>query len=176
MGSMQRSTDNLAKLIFQRRQCLMQMRDLGHKQSELVATGEMESLLRLLAAKQHVLNAMQAIEQKLTPFHDEDPEKRVWPSPSARAQAAQLSDQCQQLLVEVIELEKNNEQQMTIRRDEIASQLQLANTASMARGAYQAQQLKPTVKSGSAQVAKAIEQSEPTPPTNRLDIQSSNQD
>ena len=169
MGSMKQSTDQLAKLILQRRQCLMQMRDLGHKQSELIATGDMGSLLRLLAAKQHLLNAMQAIEQELTPFHEEDPEKRVWPSPEGRAQTAQHSDQCRQLLAEVIQLEKNNEQQITIRRDEIASQLQIANTASVARGAYQAQQTAPAAKPIAAPSQAAFGQVG----TTRLDVQSS---
>jgi hypothetical protein len=61
------STDQLATLITQRWQCLRQMRELGRKQSELIATGEMESLLQLLAAKQKILSAIQAIERNLDP-------------------------------------------------------------------------------------------------------------
>jgi hypothetical protein len=171
MDPMKRSTDQLAKLILQRRQCLTQMRDLGHKQSELIATGEMGSLLRLLAAKQHLLNAMQAIEQELAPFHEEDPEKRVWPSPESRLQTAQHSDQCRQLLAEVIQLEKNNEQQITIRRDEIASQLHLANTASTARGAYQAQQTATAARADKAHAQTTSGRAGTTTWTDQLDIQ-----
>jgi hypothetical protein len=134
------STDRLATHIAQRRQCLMQMRDLGHKQSELIATGEMDSLLRLLAAKQKLLSALQTIERNLAPYHDEDPQQRLWSSPEARAQCAQQATDCRLLLKEVMQLEKRNEQQITLRRDQVANQLQTVHTASLARGAYQAQQ------------------------------------
>jgi hypothetical protein len=138
------STDQLATLITQRWQCLRQMRELGRKQSELIATGEMESLLQLLAAKQKILSAIQAIERNLDPYHREDPEQRIWSSPQARTQCAQQSADCRLLLEEVMRLEIQNEQLLTHRRDEVASQLQTVHTASLARGAYQAQQSSPS--------------------------------
>ena len=134
------STDQLATLIAGRRQCLLQMRDLGRKQSELIATGEMDPLLRLLSVKQQLLTALQAIQRSLAPYHNQDPEQRIWASPDARARCAQQAADCRQLLEDVMQLEKQNERQITLRRDEVASQLQTVHTASMARGAYQAQQ------------------------------------
>ena len=136
----QLSTENLADLIAKRHTCLLQLRDLGRKQSELISTGEMTSLLRLLSAKNQVIVAIQAIEQELKPYHAQDPELRQWHSAQSRAECAKLAEQCRQLLAEVMQLEKENEQQMTVRRDEVAGQLQVAQAANTARGAYQAQQ------------------------------------
>jgi len=119
----------------------VQMRDLGQKQSELISTGEMASLLRLLSAKNQVIVAIQAIEKELDPFHAQDPEQRQWHSPQARAHCAQLAEECRLLLAEVMQMERDNEQRMTVRRDEVADQLQAAQASSAARGAYQAHQM-----------------------------------
>jgi len=133
-------TDKLADLISKRHRCLLQLRDLGHKQAELIATGDMAPLLRLLGAKNQLIVAVQAIEQELNPFHNQNPENRTWPSQEARLKCADQAAECRQLLDEVMQLEQNNEKQMTQRRDQVASQLQAAQAASTARGAYQAQQ------------------------------------
>ena len=42
----------------------------------------MTDLLKLLAAKQTVLDQLQQVERQLDPFRDEDPEARVWRSPA----------------------------------------------------------------------------------------------
>ena len=134
------STKTLVDLVAKRHLCLRQMRDLGRKQSEFIAAGDMSSLLRLIAAKNQLIVALQAIEQKLAPFHNQHPESRQWSSEKERGQCAKLVSECNDLLEEVMRLERENEEQMTLRRDEVASQLQAAQAASTARGAYQAQQ------------------------------------
>jgi hypothetical protein len=132
--------DQLAELIAQRHACLVQMHKLGIKQSELVATGEFGSLLRLLSVKNQLIVALQAVEQQLAPFHAQDPETRIWSSPVARERCASQSAECRSLLAEVMEMERDNEQKMTERRDHVASQLQAAQSASTARRAYQVHQ------------------------------------
>ena len=134
------STDNLADLIDKRHRCLLQLRDLGTKQSELIAAGEMGPLLRLIGAKNQLIAALQTIEKDLAPFHGQDPESRSWPTSAARAKCAEQAGKCQRLLAEVMELERQNEQNMIARRDQVATQLQTAQSAGAARGAYQAHQ------------------------------------
>lgn len=136
----QQTTEKLADLIGKRHACLQQLRDVGEKQSELIAAGDMGALLRLLSAKNQLLAVLQAIEKELAPYHDQDPESRLWPTPSHRIRCADQAAQCRTLLEEVMQLERNNEQRMTVRRDEVASQLQQANAASRASGAYQVHQ------------------------------------
>jgi len=88
----------------------------------------------------HPTTTKTPIEQGLAPYHDQDPERRNWSTPKARAQCAQQAEACQQLLSEVMELERQNEQNMIARRDQVAAQLQAAQAAGAARGAYQAHQ------------------------------------
>jgi len=133
-------TDKLANLISKRHRCLLQLRDLGYMQADLIAKGDMPPLLRLLGAKNQLIVAMQAIEQELNPFHRQNPEDRNWSTQEARSKCADQADECRKLLDEVMQLEQDNEKQMTLRRDQVASQLQAAQAASTARGAYQAQQ------------------------------------
>jgi len=135
------TTTDLADFIDKRHRCLLQLRDLGRKQAEWITAGEMGSLLRLIAAKNQLIAALQSIEQGLAPYHAQDPERRNWSTPEARAQCAQQAKACQQLLSEVMELERQNEQNMIARRDQVAAQLQTAQAAGAARGAYQAHQL-----------------------------------
>jgi len=66
-------------------------------------------------------------------------------------------------------LERNNEQRMTIRRDEVASQLQHANAAAKARGAYQAHQASATK---APHIASRVPMATESVVGNRLDIQS----
>ena len=134
------STSKLADLVSKRLACLTQLRAIGKKQAELIATSQTAELLRLLAGKQQLITALQRIETLLQPFHDQDPEDRDWASPAARAKCASEAEACRGLLAEVLQLEQANEQQMTVRRDELASQLQSASEASRARGAYRVHQ------------------------------------
>lgn len=134
------ATANLADLITKRRLCLVKLRDLGRKQAELIAAGEMGALLRSFSAKNQWIVAVQAIERELAPFHAQDPGERLWASPRAREECAQTAAECQSLLDEIMQLEHENELKMTERRDHVAQQLQAAHAAGAARVAYQAQQ------------------------------------
>ncbi len=134
------TTEKLADLISKRHTCFVQLRDLGRKQAELIAHGDMGPLLRLLSAKNQLIVAVQAIEQELNPYHAQDPEQRSWSSEHTRVECGKQAAQCRELLEEVMQMEQQNEQRMTLRRDQVASRLQAAQAASTARGAYQAQQ------------------------------------
>ncbi len=133
------STTRLADLIAKRRRCLEQLRDLGHRQADLIAAGNMTDLMRLFAAKQQLITALQAMEKELAPYHDEDPDSRLWSSPEERTRCAADADHCRQLIAEVMALEQAGERQMTVRRDEAASQLRAVATAGRVREAYEMQ-------------------------------------
>ena len=112
------STTRLSDLIAKRRRCLEQLRDLGRRQADLIAAGNMADLMRLFTAKQQLITALQALEKELAPYHDEDPDSRRWSSSDQRARCAADADQCRQLIADVMALEQDGERQMTVRRDE----------------------------------------------------------
>jgi hypothetical protein len=130
------TTTRLADLIAKRRRCLEQLRELGARQADLIAAGNMADLMRLFTAKQQLITALQALEKELAPYHDEDPDSRRWSSPEVRARCAADADHCRQLIADVMALEQDGERQMTVRRDAAASQLRAVGAASRVREAY----------------------------------------
>jgi len=129
-------TDRLTTLIDEKYRVLTQLHGLSGKQLELVDSGEMAPLLRLLSAKQNLIDELTRIESQLDPFHRQDPESRQWSSPDARQRCAQTAEQCQRLLKEILEVERQGESTLVGRRDRTANQLSAAADAAHARKAY----------------------------------------
>ncbi len=129
-------TDILAELINQKHGLLLQVRELGRRQLEFIADDDMNQLLRVLSGKQHLLAGIQSLEQRLAPFRNQDPERRVWSSPAARTACAAQMNGCERLLGEIMQQEKVSEAEMLVRRDAVAAQLQSTHSAAVARGAY----------------------------------------
>lgn len=132
-------TDVLAELIGGKRACLVQLREMGRRQLELIDEGDMTTLLDVLTGKQRLLDKLQQIERALDPFRGQDPERRRWRTAEARSQCTEQLDQCERLLAEIISQEKCSEGTLLKRRDEAASRLQNAHLAGQAREAYTAQ-------------------------------------
>jgi hypothetical protein len=129
-------TDRLADLVCAKRTCLAQVRDLGHRQLELIQESDMTRLLDLLAAKQRLIQQLQRLERALDPFRSQDPAARVWRDPQRRADCAEDIRQCETLLAEILSREKFGEAALIRRRDETAARLQGVHLATQARGAY----------------------------------------
>lgn len=129
-------TDTLADLIARKQQCLLGLREMGRRQRELVQRGEITLLLDLLSCKQGALFELQRIERALDPFRHQDPEGRRWRSADDRRCCAGRLAECESLLGEIVEQEKQSERELVRRRDEAAARLLGAHSASHARGAY----------------------------------------
>src|SRR3954470_10500129 len=137
---MNTSTEQLAALIAQKHEVLVQLRAVGARQNDLVASGEAAALLKLLAAKQHLITRLQELERKLKPYYLGDPETRVWRSPDERARCAKQAGECNALLEEIVRFEKLGAEKMNDRKNEVAQQLQQVHAGAHVRTAYQAQQ------------------------------------
>jgi hypothetical protein len=135
------STVQLAQLVRRKHGVLTQLRETGRRQMELVSSGDISALLKLLAAKQQLIGSLQAVEQELTPYYAEHPDARTWTSPQERANCAQQVAECNALLDEIVRLEKLGAERITIRRDEVAEQLQQVHSATQVRGAYEANRI-----------------------------------
>jgi flagellar biosynthesis/type III secretory pathway chaperone len=136
---MTNSTDRLAELIEQKRHVLAELRGVGEQQSALITQGDTTSLLKLLAVKQQWISTLQRLERELAPFYAEDPNSRTWRSTQDRARCAQAAAECNTLLDEIVQLEKQGAEIMTARRNEVAQQLEQAHAAAQVRSAYWAQ-------------------------------------
>jgi hypothetical protein len=133
-------TEQLAALIDQKHEVLVQLRAVGVRQTGLVASGEVAALLKVLAAKQHLITRLQELEQQLKPFYAGDPDKRAWRSAEDRARCAKQANQCNVMLEEIVRLEKLGAEKMNDRKNEVAQQLNQVHAAAHVRNAYQTQQ------------------------------------
>jgi flagellar biosynthesis/type III secretory pathway chaperone len=133
------STEQLAELIGRKHQVLVQLRDIGRRQADLVSGGDIAALLKLLAGKQHLIAGLQELERLLKPYYAQHPDSRVWRTPADRADCAELANECNTLLEEIVELEKRGAEQMNARKNEVAEQLQQVHASAHVRSAYQAQ-------------------------------------
>ncbi|MCA9259840.1 MAG: hypothetical protein KDA61_11600 [Planctomycetales bacterium] len=132
-------TQTLALLISQRRKCLLQLRELGKRQATMIAASDMGALMPILVAKQQLITALQKIEHGLEPFRDEDPNARQWASPEARDKCAAEAEECRALLREVMAAEQQNQDELTVRRDDVAQRLRSVASSQQIRSAYEQQ-------------------------------------
>ena len=130
------NTQQLAALIGQKHEVLVQLRQLSSQQANFVGAGDTNSLLVVLSAKQTLLNRLKTIEHQLGPFRHQDPDSRSWPSPADRQQCAEMVRQCETLLAETVKVERESEAEMQRQRDVAAARLQETGSAAEARKAY----------------------------------------
>jgi hypothetical protein len=131
-------TDRLAQLLRTRYECLLELRDLGRRQMELIERGELAALLDLLTTRQRSIDRLQRIERALDPFRDQSPQQRRWRSAEHRQQCAALIEQCQSLLAEIIAREKQCETALLHQREQTLALLQRMQMASNVQGMYTA--------------------------------------
>lgn len=133
------NTERLAELIAVRHELLVQMRDLGRLQMELIRANDFTQLLKVLASKQRVLTALQAAEGDLKPFRDQDPASRPWKSPQQREESAKLASRSDLIFREILEQERQSESLLAACRNEASVRLHGAHSSAQARGAYASQ-------------------------------------
>src|SRR5436309_1026390 len=117
---MTQSTEQLAALIEKKHEVLVQLRTVGVRQTDLVASGEVGALLKLLAAKQQLIARLQQLEHKLKPYYAGDPEKRIWRSPEERVRCAKQASECNDMLEEIVRIEKIGADKLNERKNEVA--------------------------------------------------------
>jgi hypothetical protein len=130
------STSTLSERIDQKHDLLVQLRDIGQRQLELIASGDMNQLLKILAAKHRLLGILQGVERSLDPFRSDDPDRRIWKSPADRQQCAEMAHRCEALLRTIVEQEREGESQMILRRNETARRLRDIQHAADIHRAY----------------------------------------
>lgn len=129
-------TNTLARLVRRKHDCLAQLLALGREQQALVVDGDLNELLRVLAAKQRWLAVLQEAQQQLAPFRDQAPGDRQWANEADRQQCAHLLQRCEAMLGEIVAQEKQSENILERRRDETSTRLQGMHVAETARSAY----------------------------------------
>lgn len=130
------NTDMLVGHLIDKRDVLWQLRQLVDCQAPLIAGGDSKKLLGLLATKEKLLTRLKKVEASLDPFRDDDPEDRVWRSAADRQAARDISTECDKLLAEVMEIDRNDEQNLVARHGNVEKDLHHIQTSRPINVAY----------------------------------------
>ena len=129
-------TKHLTQLLEQKHEVLVQIHALAARQLDLADQGDASVMISLIAAKQGLIDGLMKIEQSLSPYREESPEERVWDSPDERARVAGVSQQCNELLQEVMALDRRGLERAQARQQQTKLQIDSAHQAASARNAY----------------------------------------
>ena len=130
-------TEALFRLIESKHHLLSEMKQMSITQSDLVSQHEMTDLMTLLSRKQHLMESLHEVQNGLTPFQSQDPEARIWSSPSRRKTCQEMIANCDRLLQELIVMENRSLDNMTVQREMVSAQLQQNINAATVQHAYQ---------------------------------------
>lgn len=130
-------TDQLVQLIDQKQEVLTQLHTLSKYQLRLAGHDEhVNDLMRVLAAKQTLIERLTRIDRQMDPFRQQNPETRLWRSASERQRCSQTARQCEILLTELKQMEQQSTDAVATHRDEIARMLRETHTANDSVNAY----------------------------------------
>lgn len=128
--------DDLSRLVLQRWQVLDDLLRLSRQQLDASRDGRMSEVMTLLAAKQDPLAVLAAISGELQTAIADDPDQRHWNAVHARQACRQQHQECEHMLVELMQLESDSESALTVSRDEIANRISEGEGHRRATSAY----------------------------------------
>jgi len=129
-------TETLTQLVSQKHDILKRLGDLARRQQESIREGGTQRLMRVLSAKQTLMTELQKVQRALTPFHQDNPDERKWRSSEARRQCRDMVEQCETLLAQLMNLERQCEAELRERRDATEAQLHESHDSATATRAY----------------------------------------
>lgn len=130
-------TDRLTDLIERKHDVLTQLCKLSACQFRLAGhDNHVDDLMRVVAAKQTLIERLLELDRQIDPFRAEPPESRTWRSAADRARCSGLARACQAMLDDLRSLETEGTQRVQTHRNEISRQLQETQSASGSLAAY----------------------------------------
>ncbi|MFW6059651.1 MAG: flagellar export chaperone FlgN [Phycisphaeraceae bacterium] len=126
----------LIERLSQQRDLYQQLKALSDQQGQLIADGQGEQLLAVLAQRQGLVDQLAQLNEQLAPF------KEHWPTLSDQLDAAQrqqvngLLEEVETLLESIIQQDDRHREQLQAAKQQIGRQLEQTHTAGRALNAY----------------------------------------
>lgn len=137
--SVQTDTRRLSALIRKRFELVREIHLLTVAHPDLSSIEDVSVTLSLLSRKETIIDQLARVHSELLPFQAQDPDSRLWNSPSERQQCGELARQTEHLLQEIMTLDERNLHFMQHRRDAVAAQLSQGRDSQAAQRAYTAE-------------------------------------
>ena len=135
---------SLVQTLTAQRDLYMQLAALARQQSECIAHGESEDLMRILAARGRLIDQLAPLDQQLQPYKDRWQQVLADMAEPDRNQVSMLLTQVQQLLSDLLEQDDADRQTLLRQKTEVSEQLSRTVTGSQLNRAYGVKRKPPT--------------------------------
>lgn len=129
-------TQSLFESLSQKRDCCRALIELSQKQRDLITSGDLNSLLKVLATKQRVMGRMDEVQRRLDALSRDTPRWREDLDRDAQLECQDVLDDMEQLLSELIDIEKECEQKLVQLREAALEQLRQSDAGRELNRAY----------------------------------------
>ncbi len=142
--------EQMLDLLKRQHQYFLELQKLSQEQRALIKAQQSEDLLRLLAKRQTIVNAIGVLHQQSAPYREQwTGMKDHLPAP-LRQNIALLLTQLQQMLNSIIEQDQQDCQELSAAKQQVGAELQQANKAQAANAYYSQPKNTPGRPSGSS--------------------------
>jgi hypothetical protein len=136
----------LISLLTAQRDHYRKLKTLSDRQQQLVADGQVESLLSVLAERQGHVDALTRLNEQLAPHRTAMTGAAEQAEPGQREQLRGLVDEVQTLLDQIIQQDDQDKEKLTADRDRVKTQVQKVNVVPAALAAYRGKATTPAAR------------------------------
>ncbi len=129
----------LVDLLTQQRGLYMQLRELAMKQTSLVDGNDPETLLKVLASRQRIIDKLTAIDREFRPIRANWREVSSALDGPRRHQVQTLIDQVQEILSEILTRDASDSQKLSNSQQQVARQIKGASAGKKMNQVYAGQ-------------------------------------
>lgn len=126
----------LIHLLSQQRMLYRQLKELTQKQSSLVDGNDPETLLRVLAGRQRLINKLSSIDRELEPIRSDWQRIAGSLPPEQREQAQELVAQVQEILGEILASDAKDSKALQDHQQKVRREIQGATKGKQMNRAY----------------------------------------
>ena len=139
----QNIADNLIDMLIRQQKLYGQLQELSQKQSSLVDGNDPETLLKILAARQRVLDQLTVIDREMEPIRADWQAIYDRLAPQQRQEVRRLVSQIQEILGEVLARDARDTEELSRCQQQVAGKMRNASTGQRVNKAYAGQNVAP---------------------------------
>ena len=133
------TTEELSELAGRKLRMLRAIKQMTLEQADLVAAGDVDTLLPAISRKAEAIEGLQEVQRRLMQFAGQDPDARRWSDPAARLACRETLAQCDALIAELLVLEGQSIDSLSARRVGVGEQLRQMHSGVTVDRAYAGQ-------------------------------------
>ena len=120
----------------QKRDCCRALIKLANQQHALILSGDLGALMEVLATKQRVMGRMEEVQRRLVSFREGPQSWRDRLDSEVEGQCQGVLEETEQLLADLLGIEKQCEQKLICLREEAVEQLRQTDAGRQLNRAY----------------------------------------